>query len=141
MPNPHSKEIRQALRLKAEPHLKVWTILDGARDEQIYRAYLGYSADRCCLSAGALPAELQMTAPYLVQLDRDDKFTRYLLDTGWGNSWGVFFRSDEVLERLRRHLRTFLRVTDESGRILVFRYYDPRVLRVYLPTCTAEELS
>jgi hypothetical protein len=24
---------------------------------------------------------------------------------------------------------------------MVFRYYDPRVLRVYLPTCNAEELA
>jgi hypothetical protein len=31
-------------------------------------------------------------------------------------------------------------VRDERGNRLVFRYYDPRVLRVYLPTCTASEL-
>lgn len=42
---------------------------------------------------------------------------------------------------LRRHFRRFLRVTDEQGQPLMFRYYDPRVLRVYLPTCTAEELA
>ena len=28
-----------------------------------------------------------------------------------------------------------------SGRILIFRYYDPRVLRVYLPTCRLDELQ
>ena len=27
----------------------------------------------------------------------------------------------------------------EDGRELAFRYYDPRVLNVYLPTCTADE--
>ncbi len=30
---------------------------------------------------------------------------------------------------------------DTRGRILVFRFYDPRVLRAYLPTCTAEEIA
>ena len=35
----------------------------------------------------------------------------------------------------------FLRVTDESGRKLLFRYYDPRVLPIYLPTCTNDELT
>ena len=30
---------------------------------------------------------------------------------------------------------------DEAGRKLVFRYYDPRVLRAYLPTCFADELK
>jgi hypothetical protein len=36
-------------------------------------------------------------------------------------------------------LRTLLRVRDEAGRTLLFRFYDPRVLRAYLPTCTATE--
>jgi hypothetical protein len=45
------------------------------------------------------------------------------------------------MERLRRHLRKFLIVNDWTGRRLLFRYYDPRVLRIYLPTCTADELS
>jgi hypothetical protein len=44
------------------------------------------------------------------------------------------------MKNLRRHLRSFLRVTDEAGRRLIFRYYDPRVLRVYLPTCWPSEL-
>jgi hypothetical protein len=45
------------------------------------------------------------------------------------------------LEALRRHLRRFLRVRDHTGQVLYFRYYDPRVLRVYLPTCLRSEIS
>jgi len=45
------------------------------------------------------------------------------------------------LRGLRHHLRTFLRVRAPDGRVLYFRYYDPRVLRVYLPTCNATELK
>jgi hypothetical protein len=52
----------------------------------------------------------------------------------------VFFRSETSMKNLRTHLRGFLRVTDERGRKLIFRYYDPRVLRVYLPTCNKNEL-
>ena len=58
-----------------------------------------------------------------------------------GQAWGIFLRSDDLLRTLRRHLRTFLRVKDESGRFLLFRYYDPRVLRIYLPTCHEGELK
>ena len=58
---------------------------------------------------------------------------------GWGQSWGVFVRIKDP-SNLRSHLRGFLRVKDESGRFLLFRYYDPRVLRVYLPTCLPHEL-
>ena len=28
---------------------------------------------------------------------------------------------------------------DAEGRLLLFRYYDPRVFRAYLPTCNTEE--
>jgi hypothetical protein len=32
-------------------------------------------------------------------------------------------------------------VRTEDGTRLIFRYYDPRVLRVYLPTCRPAELE
>jgi len=39
------------------------------------------------------------------------------------------------------HLRRFLTVRTEKGKKLLFRFYDPRVLRLYLPTCTSTELN
>ena len=123
------------------PRMSVFAILDGARDDRIYGAVDGSRRPRRCLYAGDLPWQLQLTAPYLVELERDHAFTNYLLDTGWGASWGVFLRAETGIEQLRKHLRGFLRVRDEAGRRLIFRYYDPRVLRVYLPTCRPVELE
>jgi hypothetical protein len=119
----------------------VFAILDGARDERIYGAVHGCRLQKCCLYGGHLPWQLEMTAPYLVQLERDDPFNQNLFDRGWGNSWGVFLRTETGIEQLRRHLRGFLRVSDEAGKRLIFRYYDPRVLRVYLPTCLSAEIE
>lgn len=119
---------------------RVWTILDGARDPEVYRTVLTSYADRTCLYAGALPPQLEVAAPYLVQMEFDDRFARKVLDDGWGKSWGVFLKTETGLENLRKHLRQFLLVRDERGKSLIFRYYDPRVLRVYLPTCTPNEL-
>lgn len=42
-------------------------------------------------------------------------------------------------QELRDHLRKIFIVNDEEGNEYSFRYYDPRVLRTYLPTCTGEE--
>lgn len=125
---------------KNEGRSTVWTILDGARHDDVYPTVLTSYSDRTCLYAGALPPELVLTAPYLVRMEFDDRFTWKVLDAGWGNSWGVFLRTDTSLETLRKHLRQFLLVRDERGKRLIFRYYDPRVLRVYLPTCTQGEL-
>jgi hypothetical protein len=118
-----------------------WAIVDGARDRRIYTNLLNSYANYTCLYAGPLAPELEIAAPYLVQLDHTDRFTQQLLDEGWGNSWGVFLRCDASIEKLRRHLRGFLVVQDAAGKKLVFRYYDPRVLRVYLPTCLPDELK
>jgi hypothetical protein len=122
-------------------YYKVWTVLDGARDQRIYSALVGCYLNNCCLYSGDLPSAIKLTAPYLIELDREDRFTRYIINRGWGNNWGIFFRAHEGMEKIRRHLRGFLVVKDEHGKRLIFRYYDPRVLRVYLPTCLTRELQ
>jgi hypothetical protein len=71
----------------------------------------------------------------------DYLFTRALIAHGWGRSWGVFLRTQATAEIVRRHLRSLLRVRLYDGRPMLFRFYDPRVLRCYLPTCTAAELA
>ncbi|HZS52788.1 MAG TPA: DUF4123 domain-containing protein [Bryobacteraceae bacterium] len=124
-----------------KPGVQTFAILDGARDDRIWWAVDGTFCEHDCLYAGELSRRLQCAAPYLVQLDREDRLTRFILDNGWGQSWGVFFRSDAGLKSVRKHLRGFLRVKDERGNRLLFRYYDPRVLQFYLPTCTVTELQ
>jgi hypothetical protein len=118
-----------------------WMIVDAARDQRIFGMLLDcFYSGHTCLFSGAIAPELKIAAPYLVQLEYDDEKTKRFISQAWGNSWGVFLRCSSRPETLRRHLRGFLVVRDPSGRKMLFRYYDPRVLRVYLPTCTAEEL-
>lgn len=122
------------------PRRDAWMILDAARDRRIFSLLVECHLEYSCLYSGPLQPELEMAAPHLVHLEHDDRETRRLIGQAWGNSWGVFLRSDSRLDSLRRHLRGFLLVRDPAGNRLVFRYYDPRVLRVYLPTCTPNEL-
>jgi hypothetical protein len=116
----------------------LYAVLDGARDPSIHVSVRTTGMPARCLYAGGA---LQHVAPYLVQLHPVHAFTEELLTTAWGKSWGVFAASTASLEEMRRHLRRFLRAELEDGRKVVFRYYDPRVLRVYLPTCTRGELE
>jgi hypothetical protein len=116
-----------------------WAILDGARDDRIFPLVRDSGLNQSCLYSGNLPRELRFAAPYLVELDPSNPATGHLLDLAWGDSWGVFLKVDDG-SRLRHHLKGFLRVRTEGGKKLVFRFYDPRVLRAYLPTCTLSEL-
>ncbi len=141
MPAKAGQRLIEALWPKGSSSVEVWTILDAARDPKIYGAVEGTFLEKCCLFSGDLPWQLQMTAPYLVQLRSDDRLTRFISEHGFGQAWGIFFRSDAGIKTLRRHFRGFLRVKDQRGRRLLFRYYDPRVMRLYLPTCTRSELE
>ena len=75
-----------------------------------------------------------------MELAPTNRLTATLLDDGWGRSWGVFLKIRDPAN-LRHHLRKFLKVRDEQGRKLLFRYYDPRVLRIFLPTVDAEQCA
>jgi hypothetical protein len=120
---------------------QVHAIVDGARDPRIFELLLRTGLEYTCLFAGRLGPALRAAAPYLVHLAPNVNFTREFFAQGWGNSWGVLTvaPADVTLPLLRRHLRSLLRVQDDAGRRLLFRFYDPRVLRVYLPTCTRDE--
>ena len=120
---------------------RVYALLDAARDESIYPEIVKSGLESACLFQGENARKLAWVAPYLVALRRDDPFTQWVVENGWEKSWGVFAGSPSTLNELKRHFRTFLTVYDEEGSSLYFRYYDPRVLRVYLPTCNASELG
>ena len=119
----------------------LYAVLDGARHASIFSAVKKSGFQYECLYRGELDSDLAEAAPYLVRLEPDMPFTHWLVAKGWGDSWGIFLATTASLRDMRQHLRKFLMVYDPEGKPLYFRYYDPRVLRVYLPTCNAEELE
>jgi hypothetical protein len=142
MPRNPEKIIHQIWQgIEADPLLQLYAILDAARDTRIYSRLAELEAEVASLFRGEQAQELAAVAPYLVPLYRDDAFTHWLFTYGWGNSWGVFVESPVGLADLRRHFQGFIMVYDEDGKPLYFRYYDPRVFRVYLPTCSEAELK
>ena len=94
----------------------------------------------CCLYRGKLPADLAAAAPYLVRLKHESELVRWLLSAGLvGQHWGIFAVARANLKTMRRHFRSLLTVQLPDGKTVYFRFYDPRVLRTFLPTCDREE--
>ena len=135
--------VKQTLReqLFAEEELNVFAILDGASVPDLLDRLYEDQPEFVCLYRGELEPDMAEVAPYLVKLDPESVFTDWVLTKGWGKHWGLFALTEADLKTTRRHFRTFLMVKDSEGSQMYFRYYDPRVLRVYLPTCNAEELE
>lgn len=117
----------------------IYAILDGAREPKILELLGESGEDYLSLYQGKAGKELADVAPYLVDLSAKSPLLRTLITSGWDQSWGIFLISDEDFNSVRSHFRHFLMVLDEDGKELYFRFYDPRVLRVFLPTCTVEE--
>jgi len=128
-------------RLFADDTLSVYSVLDGASVPNLRQKIFEDDPARECLYRGELQPDMAEVAPYLIRLQINTPFMDWVLQTGWGKHWGIFALSNSDLRSLRRHFRTLLTVHDPTGKPMLFRYYDPRVLRVYLPTCNAEELA
>jgi len=92
------------------------------------------------LYRGRSEEALAMVAPYLFTYGEDSEFAGWLASSGWGHSWGVYLYAEASLAELHHHFRKFLLVQTEDGQELYFRFYDPRVLRIFLPTCDAAQL-
>lgn len=117
----------------------VYAVIDGASCEDLLGKLDELAPVNCCLYAGELEADMKGVAPHLVLLKEDHLFTRWLLANFMGKSWCIFACSSADFSAIRKHFRTFLMVKGPDGETLYFRYYDPRVLRVYLPTTNKEE--
>ena len=117
----------------------LFAILDAARDDRILQILAASGEEHQSLYAGLQGEILAPYAPYLVRLPADSPLLKTLIAEGWGQSWGICLVSGADWKTLRKHFRTFLMVKLPDAQTVYFRYYDPRVLRLYLPTCDADE--
>jgi len=117
-----------------------YSIIDGARilgkldtAQQLHSEYLS-------LYIGQSERSLSSVAPYLFSYQFNSEFAKWLFENGWGNSWGIFIEAPISIENLQKHFRKFLMVKTEDGKELYFRFYDPRVLKIFLPTCDEKQI-
>lgn len=130
----HKARALEVLRAQEAP---LYAIVDAARGERILELLHESVEDCYSLYEGPQGVALAEVAPYLVSLPRKDSWLlEALVQEGWGAHWGVFLTSAAPARLVRRHFRKFLMVEAEGveGR-LYFRYYDPRVLGAFLPSC------
>lgn len=138
MSKPDREALDKAL-FEAAGDERLYAIVDGARHDDIYPAVETANPNTRCLYKGSLTEELKKAAPHLVLVLPGRPFLGKVLEKGFGDNWGIFLTSKASLDELEKHFRRFLMVKTEDGDELYFRYYDPRVFRLYLPTCNPEE--
>lgn len=119
----------------------VFALLDAARDPHVLGLLIVEENAYRSLYEGPAADDYADFAPYLVELPKDTPLLEVLIREGWNNSWGVFLTSRQPFAEVRKHFRRFLLAELPNGDEVLFRFYDPRVLRVYLRNCNVEETA
>jgi hypothetical protein len=120
----------------------LYALIDAARDPAILEVLQKYGeAQQPILDEGETVEEMAEVAPYLVRLPPQSAFLEALVSLGWGQNWGIYFTCAKPDESLYRHLKGLFTAEMPDGEEVYFRLYDPRVLRQFLPACSAEETT
>jgi len=141
-PRPESDAQRAALAIlrPIRDQGTLYAVIDAARSERAL-GLLEESIDPyMSLYDGPQGRTFEDIAPYLVHLSPNSDLLGRLVHEGWGESWGIYLDSRAGFDTVRRHLRQFLKVEVEGAADPVFfRFYDPRVLRTFVTTISAEQ--
>jgi len=121
---------------------KRYAIVDSAATQEeltIFSRLQTCRAPHATLLTGECAWAADHTAPYLLQLTDHPDIEDWLIKTGWGHGWGIFFNSASDFTTLLRHLRSIFLLRAENGRETYFRFYDPVILGDMIPLLTIEE--
>ena len=111
------------------PPLRTYAILDGAKMPYLLTSLLEESKLRYqSLFQGKALDDLIEQAPYLVELEEGNNFTRKLFTAEeaqglWDRELGVYIRTRATFEDARRHFRRFTRIKDEHGKWHFFAFW------------------
>ena len=126
--------------LSSQPE-PLFALLDAAHDPNVLPLVRSLPETHQSLYEGEKGEALASVAPYLVALPKGSKSLETIVQKAWGQSWGIFVSTHLPFPDVRNHFRHFLLVKTEDDQQLYFRFYDPRVLRVFLPTCGPHDAS
>ena len=118
-----------------------YILLDAARMSTAMDNAMELNARYESLYEGESRKYLATVAPYLFSFEPNTEFSSWYLENGWGDSWGVLFSATVSFEDCLRHLQKFVLAKTPDGRELYFRFYDPRVLKIFLPTCDKKQIT
>ena len=114
-----------------------YLLLDAARMARHFDVFREKDCHYECLYEDRSRDDLASVAPYLVTIASGNDLLPWIKDNGFGNAWGVFISAAVGFETLLQHFRKFLVTKTPGTGEQYFRFYDPRVLKRFLPAATA----
>ena len=116
----------------------LYALVDAARSDQVLPRLASGQSDYQSLFVGTEKEPLFSAGPFLVSPGGDRALLKWLATEAWGESMVLFITSQAPCDQLLHHLQSLLKAITEENDERFFRYYDPRVLRNYLPNCDSD---
>ena len=121
--------------------MQIYAVIDAGRDYVSLTLARRFARQHQNLFEGSRGEELEEVAPHLFLCDTGGVVAHLVRGGDDPGENGVLIESPAGFEELRHHLRRHLSVFRERDmRRVFFRFYDPRVLRVFLPACNTAEV-
>jgi len=118
----------------------LFAILDATNEPRVpERVHRMGSARAVSLYANEAADALSAICPYLVRVDPPT--FDWIAEVLWADPWGIFAVAPVDLQTLRSHFRRLLTIRGPTDEEVLFRFYDPRVLAAFLPTCSIDQLD
>ena len=119
----------------------LYGIVDSARNDEVFRFLITGDAQYRSLFEGTMDVQSYGVSGFLVECKSESPLFQWMTSEAWGDHCCIYFISEASFDELFEHFQQFNRVYLEDDEVVLFRYYDPRVLRKYLPTCDDEEID
>ena len=115
----------------------LYAVVDAARSDKVLVRLVDAQSSCPSLFAGTDREPLFSAGPFLVSPWEDADLFEWLTTEAWGAAMVVFLTSQAPYGQVLHHLQSLLKAVTEEDAEVLFRYYDPRVLRTYLSSCDA----
>ena len=122
----------------ADPAARWYAVVDTAQDPALH-GLVTRCAEHACIVSGELDPVLAAALPWVVALDPHEPLTREWRSLGEGRNWGIMMQSAMPLGQVRLLFKTFLNTMLPDGRMVLFRFYDPRVFRAFIRAAKPQE--
>ncbi len=134
-----SREVPQAVLRQLAAAGSLYAVVDSCNAPMVPRKVMEMGPLRAVsLYRGTAEEQYWNVAPYLLAVD--EPLLDWILSEETKAAWGIFIGCRSDIETVRHHLRHFLKVRAPEKEVWNFRFYDPRVLKPFLGSCSTEDL-
>ena len=118
----------------------LFALLDSCDEPEIPARCNALAPDNAaCLWQGQGLRDFWHIAPYLMRVSRTE--LDWICRDLWNKPWGCFVAGRSDVQSLRTHFRQFLTVPGADGQKMLFRFYDPRVIKPFLHARAEHEVE